>query len=232
MAETPGKDPLGSSTESDTDGENTDTARLNRRLRREQQKAERPEIIDETILDQSDSSASEESRDDVEDCAERLRRINTEAEDSSFSSKNKNVPFMLPKKLTVPLNGTNSRIPFAIQKQMPADLYGKKDRCFVENPSGDNTPSHANPSGNVTEMSNLFDSSYNSVHSLRKLEKTNPNCRGGTLAEKTELGSFANQGDERIKLCHTRFLVDKKQNISFSFDPETMMCFSCGGGGH
>ncbi len=52
MAETPGKDPLGSSTESDTDGENTDTARLNRRLRREQQKAERPEIMDETILDQ------------------------------------------------------------------------------------------------------------------------------------------------------------------------------------
>lgn len=75
MAETPGKDPLGSSTESDTDGENSDAARLNRRLRREQQKAERPEIIDETILDQSDSSASEESRDDVEDCAERLRRI-------------------------------------------------------------------------------------------------------------------------------------------------------------
>jgi hypothetical protein len=33
---------------------------------------------------------------------------------------------MLPKKLTVPLNGTKSRIPFAIQKQMPADLYSKK----------------------------------------------------------------------------------------------------------
>jgi hypothetical protein len=179
MAETPGKDPLGSSTESDTDGETSDTARLNRRLRREQQKAERPEIIDETILDQSDSSTSEESRDDVEDCAERLRRINTEAGDSSYSSKNKNVPFMLPKKLTVPLNGTNSRIPFAIQKQMPADLYGKKDRFSVENPSGDNTPSHANPSGDVTEMGNLFDSSYNSVHSLRKLEKNKSQLQGG-----------------------------------------------------
>jgi hypothetical protein len=66
---------------------------------------------------------------------------------------------------------------------------------------------------------------------LRKIEKTNPNCRGGYLNEKTELGSFANKGDERIKLCHTRFLVDKKQNISFSFDPESMKCFSCGGVG-
>jgi hypothetical protein len=79
LAEAPGKDPLGSSTESDTDGENSDTARLNRRLRQEQQKAERPEIIDETIVDQYNSSASEESRDDVEDCAERLRRIHTAA---------------------------------------------------------------------------------------------------------------------------------------------------------
>jgi hypothetical protein len=125
MAEAPGKDPLGSSTESDTDGENPDTERLNRRIRREKQKEERPEIIDETILDKSDS---EQSHDDVEDCAERLRRINTEAGDSScYSNKDKNVPFMMPKKLTVPLNGTGSRIPFALQKQMPADLYGIKD---------------------------------------------------------------------------------------------------------
>jgi hypothetical protein len=123
------------------------------------------------------------------------------------------------------------KAPFALQKQMPADLYGRKDQFFVENPSGKSVPAHAIPSDAVPEQSNLLDSSYNSVHSLRKIEKTNPNCRGGFLTEKIDLGSFANQGDERIKLCHTRFLVDKKQNISFSFDPETMMCFSCGGVG-
>ncbi len=66
MAEAPGKDPLGSLTESDTDGENPDTERLNRRIRREQRKEERLEIIDKTILDQSDSG-SEQSHDDVED---------------------------------------------------------------------------------------------------------------------------------------------------------------------
>jgi hypothetical protein len=64
------------------------------------------------------------------------------------------------------------------------------------------------------------------------LKKPIPIVGGGYLNEKTELGSFANKGDERIKLCHTRFLVDKKQNISFSFDLESMKCFSCGGGGH
>jgi hypothetical protein len=139
---------------------------------------------------------------------------------------------LLPKKLPVPLNGTGSRTPFALQKQMPVDLYGNNDHFSVENPSGNIVPASAIHSDAVPELSNLLDSSYNSVHSLRKIEKTNPNCRGGFLTEKTELGSFANQGDERMRLCHTRFLVDKKQNISFSFDPESMMCFSCGGGGH
>ena len=76
MAEAPGKDPLGSSTESDTDGESPDTERLYRRIRREQRKAERPEIIDETILDRSDSG-SEQSHDDVEDCAE-IHRLGSE----------------------------------------------------------------------------------------------------------------------------------------------------------
>jgi hypothetical protein len=192
MAEAPGKDPLGSSTESDTDGENPDTERLNRRIRREKQKEERPEIIDETILDKSDS---EQSHDDVEDCAKRLRRINTEAGDSScYSNKDKNVPFMMPKKLTVPLNGTGSRIPFALQKQMPADLYGIKDYFRSVNPSGIGGPDHANPSDADPDPSNLFDSSYNSVHSLRKIEKTNPNCRGGISMKKLNLAASPTKG--------------------------------------
>jgi hypothetical protein len=114
--------------------------------------------------------------------------------DSSYSSnKNKNVPFMLPKKLTVPLNGTGSRIPFALQMQMPADLYGKKDHFPVENPGGINVPYHAIPSDAVPEQSNFLDSSYNSVHSLRKIEKNNPNCRGGGGFSLRKLNSSALQ---------------------------------------
>jgi hypothetical protein len=131
----------------------------------------------------------------VEDCAERLRRINTEAGDSSYSNKNKNVPFMLPKKLTVPPSGTESRIPFAIQKQLPADLYGIKDHfraCGY--PSGNDVPAYATHSGAIPEQSNLLDSSYQSVHSLRKIEKTNPNCRGGSSLRKLNLATLQTKG--------------------------------------
>ena len=57
--------------------------------------------------------------------------------------------------------------------------------------------------------------------------KTNPNLRGGVRAEKSNLGNFANPGDDRINFCHIRSIVEKKQNISMSFDPATMMCYSC-----
>jgi hypothetical protein len=46
-------------------------------------------------------------------------------------------------------------------------------------------------------------------------------------AEKSNLGSFANPGDDRINFCHIRSIVEKKKNISMSFDPATMMCYSC-----
>jgi hypothetical protein len=40
-------------------------------------------------------------------------------------------------------------------------------------------------------------------------------------------------GDDRYKLSHNRSVVGKKQNMSFSFDPSTMTCYSCSGrGGH
>ncbi len=101
---------------------------------------------------------------------------------------------MMPKKLTVPLNGTGSRIPFALQKQMLADLYGIKDYFRSVNPSGTGGPDHANPSDADPDPSNLFDSSYSSVHSLRKIEKTNPNCRGGISMKKLNLAASPTKG--------------------------------------
>ncbi len=36
-----------------------------------------------------------------------------------------------------------------------------------------------------------------------------------------------------MAICHFMTLVEKKQNISFSFDPKTLICSSCSGrGGH
>ncbi len=41
------------------------------------------------------------------------------------------------------------------------------------------------------------------------------------------------QGNDRINICHTRFIVEKKQNISLSFDPTSIICYSCvESGGH
>jgi hypothetical protein len=66
-----------------------------------------------------------------------------------------------------------------------------------------------------------------SVNSLRKGMKTNPNLRRGVKVEKASVGSFANPGYDRINICHTRYIVEKKQNISLSFDPTSMICYSC-----
>jgi hypothetical protein len=62
---------------------------------------------------------------------------------------------------------------------------------------------------------------------LRKNQLSNPNLRGGESVEKANIGSFVVPRDERIENCSTRFLVEKKQNISMSFDPITMLCCSC-----
>jgi hypothetical protein len=45
------------------------------------------------------------------------------------------------------------------------------------------------------------------------------------------LGSFGIEKDNRVSKNHTRFLVDKKQNITFSFNPVSMTCYNCAGGG-
>ncbi len=50
--------------------------------------------------------------------------------------------------------------------------------------------------------------------------------------EKISLGSFGIENDSRVSKSHTRFLVDKKQNITLSFDPVSMICYNCAGGGH
>jgi hypothetical protein len=62
---------------------------------------------------------------------------------------------------------------------------------------------------------------------------------GGVAREKISMGTFANKGDNRSSICHFRSLMDRKQNMCFSFDPLTLLCSNCpargshtvGGGG-
>jgi hypothetical protein len=217
MAETREKDPLGSSSESENEDED---ARQARRDRRELMKTI---IVDETLLDKS---FERQEQDEVESCADRLRRINTGGEVESavdYSQiKKPNVPFVR-KKPTASLNGAGG---IALESRTKASLNGAPsvpvDRV---NHLGTNTGMASQYGAAPEAVSN--NGAYSSVNSLRKGMKTNPNLRGGTRVEKASVGSFANPGDDRINICHTRFIVEKKQNISLSFDPTSMICYSC-----
>ncbi len=72
-------------------------------------------------------------------------------------------------------------------------------------------------------------SSYSSVAALKKSSLTNPNIMQGGRAEREtcQIGSFDSRGDGRIALCHIRSVIEKKQNITTSFSPKTLMCSAC-----
>ena len=60
----------------------------------------------------------------------------------------------------------------------------------------------------------------------------NPCVVGGGLSpEKGDVGSFASADDNRSAFCHFRSVIERKVNMSFSFDPKTLLCGSCVGKG-
>jgi hypothetical protein len=64
-------------------------------------------------------------------------------------------------------------------------------------------------------------------------EPTRFSMRRGVAQEKISIGTFANKGDNRASLCYFRSLMDRKQNMSFSFDPQSLLCSNCPArGGH
>jgi hypothetical protein len=236
MAETPSRDPFGSGTESESEAESQDRERAERRKKREENK--QVEFVNETILDEEEDDFMEDDS-DIKECEERLRRIHTAAAEDAApapvpeivcNKKNHNVPFVVKSKLSADLTGADSRIPQALKKRMPLDLNdsGKVKVKVTADQYGANLV--ADPSG-ADDV--IFDNTYQSVRSLRINLKGNMSLRGGGMEiEKVGLGSFSNKNDERVGKCHRRFLVDKKQNITFSFDPVSMTCYNCSGGGH
>ncbi len=240
MAETPSRDPFGSGTESESEAESQDRERAERRKKREENKL--VEFVDETILDEEEDEEKDDPMEDdynIKECEERLRRIQTMAAEEAApalvpeivcNKKTFNVPFVVKSKLSADLTGADSRIPQALQKRMPLDLNdsGMVKVKVTADQYGANLV--ADPSG-ADDV--VFDSTYQSVRSLRKNLKGNMSLRGGGMEiEKVGLVSFSNKNDERMGMCHRRFLVDKKQNITFSFDPVYMTCYNCSGGGH
>jgi hypothetical protein len=94
-------------------------------------------------------------------------------------------------------------------------------------------PTNFNSVGKLVGQTDSIIGSYNAVAALRKVDRTNPSLSEGgrQKPESSQIGSFKTKGDGRLAICHFMTLVEKKQNISFSFDPKTLICSSCSGRG-
>jgi len=96
-------------------------------------------------------------------------------------------------------------------------------------------PANLPSAGKLAGQTDSVISSYNAVSALRKVDRVNPSLSGVGRAkvESSQIGSFKTTGDGRLAVSHFMTIVEKKQNISFSFDPKTLICSSCSGrGGH
>jgi hypothetical protein len=94
-------------------------------------------------------------------------------------------------------------------------------------------PTNFNSVGKLAGQTDSIIGSYNAVAALRKVDRSNPSLSEGGKQkhESSQIGSFKTKGDGRLAICHFMTLVEKKQNISFSFDPKTLICSSCSGRG-
>jgi hypothetical protein len=99
------------------------------------------------------------------------------------------------------------------------------------NSSSGSGSTSANPRGadGLFGQTDKTNGAYKAVFATRQSCRTNPvmDDVGGVAQEKISVGTFANKGDNRSSLCHFRFLMDRKQNMSFSFDPQTLQCSNC-----
>jgi len=90
-----------------------------------------------------------------------------------------------------------------------------------------------NPSGgnSLTGQSDAVNNSYRAVSALKKSSLTNPSIMNGGRVEREtgNIGSFVVAGDGRSGICHFRSIIEKKQNVSTSFDPKDLMCSACPG---
>jgi hypothetical protein len=100
-----------------------------------------------------------------------------------------------------------------------------------QNPSGCPAGTSTNPSHveGLHGQTDIVNGAYKAVFATRQSCRVNPSLdgEGGVVHEKISVGTFANSNDNRPILCHYRSLMDRKQNISLSFDPLTMLCNSC-----
>ena len=227
-------DPLASISESEA--EHGEEARLARRMRRENTRLE---------VASMDAATMEAMMRDEEECTTRMERCSTKDNPREGIT----TP-TVSRDITDPGEGPSTgprinRDNFNFKRARgAADLNGadpSRSEANPVDPRGTGLPGQSqtadpsgagqtppDPSGGGAEQGfRILSGAYETVNLRRKNSKTNPNLRGGVALEKSNIGSFSLPGDDKIERCHTRYLVEKNQNISMSFDPVTMSCYIC-----
>jgi hypothetical protein len=102
---------------------------------------------------------------------------------------------------------------------------------FVSNPIGSGSNRNGDPA--LKGQPETVNRAYRAVSALRQSTKSNPSMssEGGLVIEKKKVGAFESKIDGGAAICHFRSLMDKKQNICFSFNPATLKCNACPGRG-
>jgi hypothetical protein len=117
----------------------------------------------------------------------------------------------------------------------PANLSGAEQSLNnAANLSGAvQEPSNRNGDGYLEGQDDSVNSRYKFVNALKAGTRSNPSFSqgGGGVKEKTTIGSFTSRNDCRSELAHFRSVVESKLNLSFSFDPKSMLCSNCMGRG-
>ena len=86
----------------------------------------------------------------------------------------------------------------------------------------------ATPTGRQASVS-VRDCTYTAICKFRISERVAPNLMGGELLKAGDCGSLYCDGDSRYVLCFTKFDFGMKQNIMFSFNPNSWECRCCPG---
>jgi hypothetical protein len=154
----------------------------------------------------------------VEDVAQLLAELPVRKQSGNNSSLPVNPKFVAnkvtAKVITANPSGAGNKI-----AGKPTNLYGVgRD---PPNPGG---------GGFLKGQSDNVNMAYRAVSALRNTVRNNKTLnkgRVGSIISEKPIGSFADSGDDRASLCHFRSLVDRKQNISFSFNPKTLKCEHC-----
>ena len=83
------------------------------------------------------------------------------------------------------------------------------------------------PGNGVEKCSIPNKSTYNAIKNDKERAMRIPNLNGRDSMAPCHTGSFLNKDDNRISLAFLRHHFEGSLNVSFSFDPVTLMCHNC-----